>query len=54
MEWVKGTMETTQQVYVSLPAFLFTKFKDRVQNFNILGQKQGARSDDILKAPLAS
>lgn len=37
MERVKGEMETTQQVYFRLPPSLFTKFKGRVQDFNIPG-----------------
>lgn len=42
MEWVKGEMETTQQVYDSLPFPLFTKFKGRVQDFNIPGLETGS------------
>lgn len=41
-ERVKREMETTQHVYVSLPSSLFTKFKDRVQNFHILGSETGS------------
>lgn len=37
MEWVKGEMETTQRVHFSLPSSVFTKFKGRVQDFNIPG-----------------
>lgn len=44
MEWVKGEMEAIQQVYVNL-SFSFslsTKFKGRVQNFDILGWETGS------------
>lgn len=35
MEWAKGEVETTQQVSISHHSSLFTKFKIRIQDFNI-------------------
>ena len=36
MEWAEGEVETTQQVSISHHSSLFTKFKVRIQDFNIL------------------
>lgn len=52
MEWVKGEMEPTQQVYVSLSSSLLSlRAEFRLSVFP--GQKQGVRLDSILKALLA-
>lgn len=53
IEWVKGEMETTQWGHFSLPSSLFTKFKGRVQGFNIPEPDTENWIDDILKALLA-
>lgn len=53
MEWVRGEMETNQRVHFSVPSSLFTKFKGRVQDFNIPGPETESWVDDILKALLA-